>query len=283
MKQCERERESEYNPITSAVTFAYIGNVNLEHFIPTDRLKPFVKAYLVIASEHGMDNRILPDTALVMALRFQGTIAFTDRVQRENMPATALTGLRHAARMVHYAQQTAMLLVQFHDGGAAAFFRQPLHVLSDQSVALSDLLSRDAVTALEDQLCAATSHAERVALTEQFLLSLLQKPEQDDIVREALRQIRASQGTARIGDIIKELPLSRDAFEKRFRRLVGTSPKQFSIVVRLRHVIDTHANHDSLTDAAYRAGYFDQAHFIKDFTAFTGQTPGAFFATQKSW
>ena len=257
--------------------------MNLERFIPTDRLKPYVKAYLIIASEHGMDNRILPDTALVMALRFQGTIAFTDRLKRENMPATALTGLRHAARVVHYAQQTSMLLVQFHDGGAAAFFQQPLHILSDQSVALSDLLPRDTVTALEDQLCTATSHTQRIALTEQFLLTLLHEPEQDGIVHEALRQIRAAQGTARISDIVKELPLSRDAFEKRFRRLVGTSPKQFSIVVRLRHVIDTHADRDTLTDAAYRAGYFDQAHFIKDFTAFTGQTPGVFFATKRSW
>lgn len=257
--------------------------MNIERFVPTDRLKPFVKGYLVIASEHGMDNRILPDTALVMALRFQGNIAFTDRLQRENMPAAALTGLRHAARLVQYAQQTATLLVQFHDGGAAAFFRQPLHILSDQSVALSDLLPREAVAMLEDQLGSATSHAQRIVLTEQFLLSLLQAPIQDRIVREALRQIHAAQGTARIGDIIKDLPLSRDAFEKRFRRLVGTSPKQFSIVVRLRHVIDTHAGHDSLTDAAYRAGYFDQAHFIKDFTAFTGQTPGVFFATKKSW
>ncbi|MBT1689693.1 helix-turn-helix domain-containing protein [Dawidia soli] len=257
--------------------------MNIERFAPTDRLKPFVKAYLIIASEHGMDNRILPDTALVMALRFQGSTAFTDRTQRENMPAAALTGLRHAARMVHYAQQTAMLLVQFHDGGAAAFLRQPLHVLSDQSVALSELLPRDAVAALEDRLCAAASHAQRIAHTEQFLLSLLHEPEQDRIVREALRQIHAAQGTARIGEILKDLPLSRDAFEKRFRRLVGTSPKQFSIVVRLRHVIDTHTGQDSLTDAAYRAGYFDQAHFIKDFTAFTGQTPGLFFATKRSW
>jgi AraC-like DNA-binding protein len=257
--------------------------VHLERFIPTDRLKPFIKGYLIITSEHGMDNRILPDTALVMALRFRGDIAFTDRTQRASMPTTTLTGLRHAARLVHYAQQTSMLLVQFHDGGAAAFFQQPLHILSDQSVALSDLLPREAVTALEDQLCAATSHTQRIALTERFLRSLLHEPTPDRIVREALRKIHAAQGTARIGDIIKDLPLSRDAFEKRFRRLVGTSPKQFSIVVRLRHVIDTHAAHDSLTDAAYRAGYFDQAHFIKDFTAFTGQTPGTFFATKRSW
>jgi AraC-like DNA-binding protein len=258
-------------------------HVQLQRFSPTDRLKPFIKGYLIIASEHGMDNRILPDTALVMALRFRGEIAFTDRTQRENMPTATLTGLRHAARLVHYAQQTAILLVQFHDGGAAAFFRHPLHILSNQSTALSDLLPRDAVAALEDQLCVATSHPQRIALAEQFLLSQLHEPTQDNVVRAALQHIHAAQGTARIGDIVKDLPLSRDAFEKRFRRVVGTSPKQFSIVVRLRHVIDTHAAGDSLTDAAYRAGYFDQAHFIKDFTAFTGQTPGTFFATKQSW
>lgn len=32
----------------------------------------------------------------------------------------------------------------------------------------------------------------------------------------------------------------------------------------------------SLTDTAFTAGYFDQAHFIHDFKAVTGFTPGGY-------
>jgi AraC-like DNA-binding protein len=31
-----------------------------------------------------------------------------------------------------------------------------------------------------------------------------------------------------------------------------------------------------LTGLAYDCGYFDQAHFIKEFRAFTGKTPSAY-------
>jgi AraC-like DNA-binding protein len=35
----------------------------------------------------------------------------------------------------------------------------------------------------------------------------------------------------------------------------------------------------SLTELAYRSGYFDQAHFIKDFKRYTGMTPKQYLKT----
>jgi AraC-like DNA-binding protein len=51
----------------------------------------------------------------------------------------------------------------------------------------------------------------------------------------------------------------------------------------MRHVIDTYTADRSLTDTAHTAGYFDQAHFIKDFKSFTGETPDAFFKSSRFW
>jgi AraC-like DNA-binding protein len=48
--------------------------------------------------------------------------------------------------------------------------------------------------------------------------------------------------------------------------------------VRLRTLIQTYPQAKNLTDVALGAGYFDQSHFIKDFTAFTGTTPKDFFS-----
>jgi AraC-like DNA-binding protein len=64
---------------------------------------------------------------------------------------------------------------------------------------------------------------------------------------------------------------------------VGTSPKQFAAIVRLRNLIDQYSGVDTLTDVAHKAGYFDQSHFIKDFQSFTGKTPKQFFAAPPQW
>jgi AraC-like DNA-binding protein len=62
---------------------------------------------------------------------------------------------------------------------------------------------------------------------------------------------------------------------------VGTSPKKFASIVRLKHVIHQYNPDHSLTELAYEAGFYDQAHFIKEFKLFTGATPEKFFSGKK--
>lgn len=77
--------------------------------------------------------------------------------------------------------------------------------------------------------------------------------------------------------------LSQSALERRFRKAVGTSPKQFASISRLQYVSSRYAAGGSLSEIAHDAGYFDQPHFVKDFKAFTGQPPDAFFRTTRLW
>src|SRR5690606_6372835 len=100
----------------------------------------------------------------------------------------------------------------------------------------------------------------------------------DDIVENAIRQIQLSKGSVKINKLIEPYPLSRDPFDKRFRRVTGTSPKQFATIVRLRNLVAQYPSTHNLTDLAYTAGYFDQAHFIKDFKTYTGLTPSEYFS-----
>jgi methylphosphotriester-DNA--protein-cysteine methyltransferase len=72
--------------------------------------------------------------------------------------------------------------------------------------------------------------------------------------------------------------LSQSALERRFRGIVGISPKKFASVVRLRRRSATADERCGLhCGGAYDAGYFDQAHFIHDFRRATGSAPETFF------
>jgi AraC-like DNA-binding protein len=257
--------------------------MKMERYFPANILKPFIKTFMIIESEDRMVNRTLPDTSMVMAFRYKGVVSDEIEGVKSRLPAAVITGIRKSSRLINYSGRAATLLVIFKPGGAAAFFKEPLHELFGLSLSLDALISPGKLNEIEEQLAEAKDSQQRIAVIERFLISRLNETRPDLLIHHAIQQIQLANGAIRIKELVSTLPLSHDPFEKRFRRLTGTSPKQFSSIVRLRNVIDTYDPATNLTEAALTAGYFDQAHFIKDFRSFTGQSPLEFFKFPLYW
>jgi len=257
--------------------------MNTELFLPTVQLSHLVKRFMIIETDLGMVNKILPATSVVMAFRYRGGVSYATDTNTASLPASAITGLRNTTRLVNYASETANLLVIFQEGGAAALLREPIHALFGLNVSLDSLFPQQLIRDVEEQLAEAKSNQQRVSIVEKFLTRRMNNVATDPLVSNAIQTIQQTNGAIRIKDILTDLPISRDPFEKRFRRMVGTSPKQFSEIVRFRHIINQYSPDTSLTDTAYSAGYFDQAHFINDFKSFTGQAPQQFFKAGRYW
>ena len=116
----------------------------------------------------------------------------------------------------------------------------------------------------------------RVKIVEQFLISQLKDIQTDKLIVEAVKLIYQSNGTIRIKELNEKLFISQSPFEKRFRKVVGTTAKKFASIVRFNSVLDNMSETKSLTEICYENNFFDQAHFIKDFKQFTGDTPEKF-------
>jgi AraC-like DNA-binding protein len=254
--------------------------VTVEQYFPSDRLSPFIKSYLFIESDRERGNTVLPDTSMVMALRYKGRI---DTADGGTLPSAVLSGIRDSSRLIHYEDDTANLIVNFKPGAAAAFFHEPLHELFGQWLPAHWLKNGAGLSLLSEQLAETPGKKAQLALVEKVLLRKLLQPTPDLLVNAAIQSIGSAHGNLRIAALAKELYISRDALEKRFRGSVGTSPKHFSSILRLRNAISNHASGKSLTDVALTAGYYDQAHFIRDFRAFTGQSPKRFFNERNFW
>jgi AraC-like DNA-binding protein len=255
----------------------------METYAPSINLQSYVKIFHIIESDYAVENFILPDTAIVMAIRFKGIVSSKENGIESSLPSAVLSGLRHTPRLIKYSPKSGNVLVVFHPGGPAAFLREPLHELSGLSVPLNSFKNFADMNDLAERLSDAESNVERIKIVEEVLVSKLKGNIIDPLVLHAARQIKSDQGTTRIKELIAELSISRDAFEKRFRQIIGTSPKQFSNITRIRSLIDSANDHKTLTELAYCYGYFDQSHFIKDFKIFTGQAPSHFFKSSRFW
>lgn len=226
-------------------------------------------------------NHIMPDTSLVMVFRFKGQVSFLENNHQNKLPTSMISGLRKTGKLVNYAKSSANLMVVFNEAGANAFIKTPLYELYDNSVSL-DHIYKDAA-AIEEQLTEAKTNTARIQLTEQYLLSKLYPGEPDKLVLAALEKIHAAKGIIKIKELTQSLYISQDAFEKRFRRVVGVAPKQFSNIIRMKYIVSNGLTKETLTEVAFNAGYFDQPHFNKDFKLFTGKTPTEFINTPPLW
>jgi len=245
-------------------------------YFPGAPLSAFIKQYLVIESDEPVVNRIMPDTSLVLSVCFRGKVRFLHHADPLELSPFTLSGLRKSNRVVGYEKGSANLLVVFQEAAARAFVREPLHELCEQQVPLQDLDNFHGLSLLTEQLAEAANHRQRIDLVEQYLLAKLHGDAADPLVAAAIGRMHAVGGVLRIKELARSLYISQDAFEKRFRRVVGISPKQFAYIIKMRSVVRRAVQLHDLSTIAFDAGYYDLPHFNKDFKLFTGVTPTAF-------
>lgn len=215
---------------------------------------------------------------MVMGFQFSGRLSYTNADKTQVLSTAGITGLLDGYRLFSNTDKTGSVLVMFSETGAAAFFEQPMHELFNSSLSLDDILLRSQMDVVVEKLSEANNDTKRVAVIEEFLLSRLDHKISDELVTLAVSLIKQQHGNLKISSLHEKLNISQSRFEKRFRRMVGSSPKKFASIVRLNYLTKASPEKNGLLQLGLDAGYFDQAHFIKDFKSFTGQTPEQFFS-----
>ena len=255
-----------------------IENANTQLLIqaPCPALRPFVRRLMVVESSATHGDAHLPDTSPVAAFRFQGDCRLDSGVQA---PQAALTGLWDTMRTHAHSQDHAVVIVTFTAIGAAALLHHPFYEFANSTTDLAAVLGHSAgLDSLYEQLATAGNHATRIRLVEAFLLRYVDKSRLDLDIAGAVTLIEQTQAMLRIEELAQKIGLSQSALERRFQRCVGVAPRKFASLVRLKNVVQLREQGVDLTTIAHTAGYYDQAHFIRDFKRFTGLAPSAFFA-----
>jgi AraC-like DNA-binding protein len=174
--------------------------------------------------------------------------------------------------------------------GAFALLGVTMDELANRAVPAADVCRLD-VDGLVDRLLGVPSWPERTAILDETLSrSMDSGPRLSPEVGWVDAQLRAHPETARIGDLAEEIGWGRSRLVDRFRREVGLPPKTVARVLRYRRAVSRLTSgtsgpsgpsrpSGSLADLAAASGYADQAHFNRDFRAFSSMTPTEFLAS----
>ncbi len=96
-----------------------------------------------------------------------------------------------------------------------------------------------------------------------------------EVIRYAIEAIENSPTQINLSKLSEKLGYSQKQFIQLFKKYVGLTPKQFHRIVRFNEILAAVENKETIswTMVAADCGYFDQAHFIKDFQSFSGINP----------
>lgn len=246
-----------------------------KHF-PTKQLEPYIK-YIVV-SENALENeyKVFPSLGLVIGFQYKGQLATIKDNSESKLAASGITGITDGYKIFKNSADIGTILVYFTEIGFTHFASHPAHELFNLSLSLDDIFAKNSIAEVEEKLGVANTDKQRIKIVEQFLVSQLKDIQTDKLIVEAVKLIYQTKGAVRIKELNEKLFISQSPFEKRFRKVVGTTAKKFASIVRFNTVLDHLSETKTLTEICYENNFFDQAHFIKDFKKFTGDTPENF-------
>lgn len=243
--------------------------MRMARYAPRRELAPYVRHFTVVEAPFASESQPLPALGLLMGIRYGGIA----REEGSRLPDAALTGFRTRARQLHTSAGGGIIITTFLEAGAAQLFEGPMHELFSHTTSLADFIGAGRIAETAERISEAQDDRGKVAAVEALLLPRLAPEPVDPLIAHAVESLRSSGGMLRISALAARLDLHQDALEKRFRRVVGGTPKQLASMLRLHRALELQSRGASLTEAALGAGYSDQPHFIRSFRAVAGEAP----------
>jgi AraC-like DNA-binding protein len=224
-------------------------------------------------------ERVLPDGSAELVINLDDVPR--KRFDRQNprrfetVRRAWISGPQPEFILIDVLPQATMMGAHFKPGGLAPFVDMPAGELCGKLVELNRIWGAVA-DELREELLETSGVQPKFQRLEQFLLRrLLRKALPGWGVASAIHAFVSNAGTATVARIAADAGMSHKHFIERFRSVVGLTPKRFSRIRRFQRALGDLQTRREMdwVGLAGECGYYDQAHFIHDFRAFSGITP----------
>lgn len=264
-----------------------MNSINIIKFYPRFwQLKNLIKYFWVLDSNQPMilDHKILPTNNIDIIFNFKAPMTFDKHGVIYSTPGNIyFSGLTDNHTIMKQQGEIQTIGVSFFPTGLYPFFNIPVSEFKNETIGFDVLFKRPAVE-LEEKLRAIDYIADRILLLENFFLELLDPNVllTDDTKKLINYFYSSSMG---VNEFCKYHGVHPKKLERLFKKFVGASPKRFLRLSRFQHIVSKilKTPQSDLTTLAYEFDFFDQAHFIKDFKAFSGSAPLNFLKEERSF
>ena len=189
-----------------------------------------------------------------------------------------ISGIQREYIVIEATPNSTMMGIHFKPGGAHPFFKFPITEIQDKVIELDEIWGRS-IDFIWEQLMMASTPQQKFCILEQHFLKQLDGIEgQNSIIIHALKLLQDTANELPVRSIAEEVGISHKHLIRTFDKIVGIKPKLLSRIYKFQKAIHLIGNKKRLrwTSLAYECGYYDQAHFIKEFKNFSGINPSSY-------
>jgi AraC-like DNA-binding protein len=228
----------------------------VQHYPPSKKLSEYIDTYWQIVNESYQPIRevIVPDGCMDIICKNSKLF---------------IVGSMHKPKTVQIKANDFYFGIRFKASILPQIFGKEANTLIDQVVLLSEI---DEI--LEQNLKGLVLHIDYLEAINEFFESYLLKCQFNEMVLKAIKVIDDNHGISSLLELEESIGIGIRQMERLFKKHVGYSPKQYAKVVRFFHIYHQIIKSNSnLSIEAVDAGYYDQAHFNKEFKKYAGSIP----------
>ena len=230
--------------------------------------------------DHSIE-RVVPTGHIFILFELDGfpRNTFDNNTQKPNNTYTKawISGMHRNYISISAHQNSEMFVIQFKPYGAYPFFHTPIEQLTEKILPAQNILGEE-VLDLRAEILETTTSKEKFSIVENWLSNKFdQKKTPPGEFIKVLEKFHQSPAFA-YSQIIENYPHSQKHLIDQFKKYVGLTPKYFQRILRFNEIFQQIQKKENIlwSELAYRCGYSDQSHFIKEFKHFSGFNPKEF-------
>lgn len=171
--------------------------------------------------------------------------------------------------------------IKFRPGGFYPFFQKNISILTDKTIPITEITKMD-ILPLEIEIFQKKDEESRIKIIETWLENILPEPDPKiSLINTMIDKIKEDRTIQTVDQISKLFSINLRSLQRLFREYVGVSPKWVIQRFRIQEVAERIEKEKSIhyAEMALELGYYDQAHFIKDFKNTIGLSPEEYLKT----
>lgn len=167
-----------------------------------------------------------------------------------------------------------MFAIKFQPWAIKELFGIEMSTLVDDVISIPEAVKEE-VSVLKEIAISSLSFEEKVAQIEEYLMN--KDFDRLDAKYKAVQLIHERNGIVQLNELVALTGASERTLERYFKAYVGLSPKFYSRIIRFSSIFKLIQEEPiDWQDVIFKAGYYDQSHFIKNFQEFTGEDPSRY-------